>query len=627
MSIYSKVVNSVYSLLEKKIDGTGLALFRILFSVVLLLELTQMYYFRHLIFDKIPYVEYSEIDFSVPLSIWMLSVICLTFGFHTRIASIINYIFSVTIFGTLSSYEYHIFYVYLMTSFLFMFAPISQCLSIDRYLQKIKYSSARFQYDPPRTVSKIYYYAFLFFAVGFVYLDSTIFKLTADLWKSGLGVWLPSSIPFATFGLNFLNDYEFIVKGMSHVTLVFEFLFLFLFFVKKLRWFFFIVGSCLHLGILFVFPIPWFALAMTSFYVLFIPVGFYDRLISKKKNKKSLFFYYDNECPLCIKTKITITSLDVFNKVSFKTVQFDSINEKALKDISQDDLLDSIYSVDTKGRVRSGVDTYIAVFKRIWILFPLGYLMQLPGVYNVAKKLYSYIAVNRNTDRCTDESCGIMNQETPETKNKVKVLKNLSLLQVKQKGFLFILLFLFIMLLANSFYTLSLKVPFLYGSKVSKACSSLYSPFRSVNKTFFGITQHGVFVDSHFNNYNHNISVWYLDKFGKETVLPIIMENGTPGWYNFGTNWAKWTFRVNSPNINQENLSKGVRDFTAFWAQRNGVELIDAKFIIKVKKVDIPNDWEEGYYDKEAQKPWLDGGYVLWKDKKFTSYIYDVESI
>lgn len=67
----------IHFLYQKKIDGTGLALFRIAYSLVLLCEVVQIFYFRHLIFDKIPFVEPSEIDLSYGLVLWMIAIIFL----------------------------------------------------------------------------------------------------------------------------------------------------------------------------------------------------------------------------------------------------------------------------------------------------------------------------------------------------------------------------------------------------------------------------------------------------------------------------------------------------------------------------------------------------------------------
>lgn len=119
----------------------------------------------------------------------------------------------------------------------------------------------------------------------------------------------------------------------------------------------------------------------------------------------------------------------------------------------------------------------------------------------------------------------------------------------------------------------------------------------------------------------------YQDGNNNEKWLPIIDKNGQPSYYNYGTNWRKVSFSTNSRNINPEELAKGVRDFTAFWAYKNHVDLNEATFLIKVKKIDAPNGWEKDYLNKQIARPWVDGGKVYWKEKKFSSEIKDIESI
>ena len=53
------------------------------------------------------------------------------------------------------------------------------------------------------------------------------------------------------------------------------------------------------------------------------------------------------------------------------------------------------------------------------------------------------------------------------------------------------------------------------------------------------------------------------------------------------------------------------------------------RFLIKVKKIDGLKDWQwqKDFLNKQIAKPWIDGGYVEWKDKKFISHIKDIESL
>ena len=617
---------------DKKIDGTGLAIFRIAYCLVLLFEITQMFYFRYLIFDKIPYIEHAEIDFGIPISIWFIAVVFILFGAFTRFFTILNYIMGLILIGSIHSYEYHVFYAYMSVNFVLMFIPINQCLSLDRLFQKLKYSNTTFTYTPSKTVSQLYYFIPTFVGVGLVYFDSIFIKLDSNSWLSGLGLWLPASMPMMVHtNASFILNLKYLMLFFGYFTLVFEAIFLFVYFRKKWRVITFFIGFFFHIGIFILWPIPWFALTVISIYLLLIPISWWQKLFSSNKDSNTLTFYYDSECPLCIRTKIVITHLDWFNKIGFKTVQFDAAENQYLKNIEQTVLLDDIYSVDTKGKIYSGVNTYIQVLKRIFYLFPLAILLQLPGIYQIAKKIYGYIAKNRSTERCTEENCGYNPPMVPND-NDIKLLNNFTFLDLKFNTLTFILRFIVIIQLIIIFRSLVIteikdSIGF-KGTKTDKYISQLSYNIDSVTKKFFGSTAHPVFMDGHFNNYNHIIALVYIDKNNKEHWLPIIDKNGQPDYYIYGFNWVKWTFRVNSTNINTENLNKGVRDFTAFWAKKcMKIDLSEARFEVRVKKIDIPKGWEKDFLNKQIAKPWMDGGFIEWKDNTFISHIKNIEKL
>ncbi|AYB33097.1 DCC1-like thiol-disulfide oxidoreductase family protein [Chryseolinea soli] len=618
----------------KKIDGSGLALFRIVYGVVLLCEVIQLFYFRHLVFDKIPYLSPSEIDFAIPLIFWMISLVFLIVGLYTRYAAIVNYILSVTLIGTIQSYEYHMFYMFVGTNFLLIFLNVSQVNSLDRLRSKLKYSTTRFQLEPTRKVNALHYYAIPLMSVGFTYLDSVFFKLTSHIWLSGLGMWAPVSLPQTTqFNVSFLLNLKWVMLGLGYITLIFELLFIFLFWRKKWRWFLFVVGVGLHIGIVVMFPIPWFGLGMMSFYLLLVPVGTWSKIRKAFQAKKPLLeFFYDEECPLCIRVKIILSHFDVFNVIEFKSVQRYAAQTPALSNYSQEQLLNSIFSVSSKGKVLKGIDTYIFVFLRLPALFPLGLIMKFPGVYQISKLVYRKVAEDRVVERCTEDNCGY----TPvpvyiaDTDN-IKLLKNLTLKQFKIRVITFLLVF-FVILQLNVSYNSDLvnavktKIGF-KNSAPERIIQKITSPARKFSKIYFGICHHPLFLDSHFDGYNHIIAIEAVGENGKTYWLPIIDKNGMPGSYLYGFVWAKWTFRVNSPRINQNRLAQGIRDFTAFWATNNGIPLNKFKFNVYVKKVEVPSQWKLDHLNNQIKQNWQLAGEAHWEGDNFVSSLKQIEDL
>lgn len=372
--------NLISKLYDKKISGLGLSVFRVAYSMVLLAEICQFYYFRHLMFDKIPYIEKAEINFGIPIVIWGIACFMVMMGLFTRFSTILNYLMSLILIGSITTFEYHMFYAYMGINFLMIFLPVSRNISLDRLLIKLKYSNTRFNYNPPTDVSVLAYFVPILLGMAFVYFDSIFFKFSSKYWMTGLGLWYPSSLPQTAFiPLNWLLNQKYLVLAMGFLTVAFETIFLFTFFRKKWRVPLLIIGLGLHIGILICYPIPWFALGMCTLYLLMVPVSWWKKLFGTEKiSQPKLTFYYDGECPLCNRTKITIQHFDSCKKIDFKTVQYYAEQESLLKEISYDELLDDIHSV-RNGKVYKGLDTYIQVLSVMGYTKPFSWILRIPA--------------------------------------------------------------------------------------------------------------------------------------------------------------------------------------------------------------------------------------------------------
>ena len=621
------------SLHDQQIDGRGLAIFRIAFSLVLLAEVLQLFYFRHLIFDEVPYLISSEIEMWPVLIFWVMAILFVIFGLFTRIAALVNYILSVVVIGTISSFGYHMFYSYLVISFLFIFLPVSKVYSLDRLLLKLKYSHLRIAYQPPQTVSVLSYYIPVVLGLGFVYFDSIFYKYNSHLWIHGLGLWLPSSVPQAVFiDITPILNLKHFVLFLGYLTLIFETIFLFVFWRKKWRIPVLIVGIGLHMGILVCFPIPLFALGFAGIYLLLVPVGCWRRLFkSNPAAKQRVKFYDDGECAICNRSRIILSHFDTRNRVEFLSVQGHAQQEPKLKSINNDQILTHVYAVDNKGKVYAGLAAYLKVLNLIWYLKPFSWLLRIPGLHQLAHKIYEHTVVNRLTERCSENNYGYTVPVLPSEKGEFKILNNFTLKNLKVN---LLLAGLAVFVLFQFFVTynspLLKKVRDHMGVseyKIIQYSEHVSGEIAKITKIYFGITHHGVFVDSHFIGNNYSIAVLYRAPSGEKEWLPITSEKGTPGNYLVGPIWTKWTFRVNNPIIEQERFLKGLRNFTAFWAHQHNISLHAAVFEIKVKKYLIPEKWEYDFLKRQLQQNWVDAGEVEWKDHVFSADVKLIEQM
>lgn len=631
--MFKKLYTKFYNLYTKKVDAKGLAIFRIAFSLVLLADVIQLMYFRNLIFDKVPFLVPGEIEMWPILTFWMIALLFIIFGLFTRIATIINYLIAVSVLGTISSYEYHMDFIYLTICFIIMFIPLSRVMSLDRLILKLKYSNTRFRYNPPQTVSVLAYLVPVLVGIGFVYFDSVCFKYMTTLWQKGLGLWLPSSVPQSIFmDVTPILNLKYPVIILGYFTLLFETIFIFIFWRKSWRVPALIIGLGLHLGILICFPIPFFALGYSAIYLLMVPVSWWSRLLKRNPDsKKVLKFYYDGECPLCNRTRIVINHFDSGNRIEFLTVQEYAEQEPALAGIPFDELLDDIHSVDRKGKVHKGIDTYIRVLSAIWYLKPLSWILRVPGIYHLGKRTYKFVAVNRTTERCTEDNCGYVLPNLPADDSKLKLLTNFTLRDIKVRtayyGIILLVLLQFITTYNSYLFKEVREQLGIANTGIVTLSERVALRISLTTKVFMGITSHKVFLDTHFEGYNHSIAVIYKSPTGKDVWLPITDPDGTPGNYQIGPVWAKWGFRIDRPLIDEVKLNNGMRDFTAFWAVKNGVDLNNATFEIKVKKNAAPTEWEYNFLRNQLKNPWIKAGTVTWKNNTFSTNIADIEKI
>jgi hypothetical protein len=264
--------------LARRESGLPLAWFRIAYAAVLFLEVTQLAGLEPLWSGALPRASASDASLGTALVAWRVAIVCLGLGLFTRSSALVSYVMTLATFSTFHRFEYHADYIFTTVNLLLVFLPVSSRLSLDRVLTTRGRERAGAAPGPPQTVGEIHAALLIVFGVGVVYLDSVFYKLVSPMWRGGLGVWLPASLPHVAWhDLGPILDREWLVKGLGWLTLGFELLFLALMWWRPLRPLLLAVGLGLHLGITLVFPIPWFGLAASTVYLLLVPARWYER--------------------------------------------------------------------------------------------------------------------------------------------------------------------------------------------------------------------------------------------------------------------------------------------------------------------------------------------------------------
>lgn len=246
-----------------------LAIYRITFSMVVLAEFLHLVHRRDLVFLEFPLRDSLPPGTGAMLALWGIAIVFLILGLATPLAALVNYHFVVTWFRPNAPFCYHADMLYVPAALLLIALPSWRCWSLDAVLLR-----RAFDIDWSRTrVPRLYQNVVILCVMGLMYFDSTLAKLQSPFWLDGLGFWLPSSFPaFTTMSWNSLLNHEILVKAAGYLTLVFELVFVFLFWIPPLRLYLLVIGLVLHLGIAIVLPIPLFGLLMVVHYACFLPL-------------------------------------------------------------------------------------------------------------------------------------------------------------------------------------------------------------------------------------------------------------------------------------------------------------------------------------------------------------------
>jgi len=622
--MYRSLLHAIQQGLSKQVPAVGLGLFRLSFALVALHEILFLYYFRHLIFDPIPYLDLASPSVHLFLIFWAVAALFLALGYRTRGAAVANYLFWLifTVFTPMwKDFDGGFDQLMLGSSFLLIFLPTERALSLDNLRLKWRLSTPGRLYSPPEQVSVLAYFVPLAVSLGLIYLDSAIHKLSAEFWRNGLGPWLPSSLPYyiSPLDLSWLLNIEPLQRLIGYSILLFQFLFIFLFYFRPFRIPFLAMGTLLHGGIIVALNIYPFGFGMLVHYFLLAPFGWWRRFGEfLRAPRPSLTVFFDQLCPLCNRTVIFVEHFDLRRAVAFKGLQAHAHECRELSDLPQTELLKDLFAVDGHRRRFSGLDTYIRILWHMGYTAPFALFLRIPGVYHLAKLAYRRIADSRQRLVC-DESCA-----APEATHIVPPPHLGGFFEryasTERQKATRIAKFLVLVVILQLNCTLHYGILYRLGidpknSEGGQALAALSNGLITLSHTFLGITPHPLYLHDHFQGYQHILALSYRDTEGRERWLPFIDQQGRMLSPNWGRVHSMWANVAVTRRVEHRRLKKFVEKVTAYYGTELGLDLENTVFALKLKEVRAPMTWEKDLRRHNLEAPWRNVGVAIWQDR------------
>ena len=315
-------------------------------------------------------------------------IIMLIFGFKTRFATIMVWLFTISLIARNPAVITGAYVILRLALFWAIFLPLGAKWSIDESLDINKEKSQD-------RVSSIASFA-LIFQILSIYFFAGMLK-SDPIWdKEFLGVYYALSLDmFATkLGL-IIREYPLITTSLTIFTVYVQRIgIIFLISPYKsslLRIIGVIAFIFFHIGLWTTMHIGWFQAISIACLAIFIPGIFWTwvtKILSNTK-RNNLTIYYDNDCAFCKRTVFIIKGLFLVGKTKMLSAQSD---EKLFEIMSENN---SWIVVDQYGNKRYGFEGLTYVFGCSPILFPLKYIYKIKILSKFGEFLYSTVANNR----------------------------------------------------------------------------------------------------------------------------------------------------------------------------------------------------------------------------------------
>lgn len=559
---------------DTPVSTSGFAIFRISFSLFLLVLIGSIYYYRPLIFNTIPNIAPNPFPAKLFLSIWAVVVFGLMLGWQTRTMAIINYLFVVITAFSFSNSGCGSFNDDLLRigSFLLIIMPAKQSFSIDNVLHTVKYGQRL-----SNQTSYWNYLAALFVSLGLMYWASSLTKIYSPMWNKGLGLWIPSVMPHNKWhGITFYLNWQWAHVVANYITIIWEFGLIFALFFKKIRPYAAWIGVIFHLVIASIFPFPLLCFGPIPFYLLFVNDKFWQRFkmksveitINPNKPKQNAFARL-----ILGLNNNTIVHHHTQNNIIINQTEFDN-NWLA---------------------ARAGLKSSI-----------LGKLIAHFLKFELIRLFIDFLLEDVIKLQMPEQA------PTPQINKKIRY------------GMLGI--FCFGLLSVQTFYSSYHFYSRIKGGVTTVELKKFYAVRKDISdyslkpsnlfRTLFGLNARGVFLDHSLSGSKTVFAVVQKQPNGDTLWLPFFDQTGYCKNLNMNLAWSKYTFNsVCSGTIpNPKELEKVLW----FWATKNNIKTDSLDFTILKRTYHFPSTFQKDYHQLLIKQPWVEEGNVTWRKGKYT---------
>ncbi|MGH8558387.1 MAG: DCC1-like thiol-disulfide oxidoreductase family protein [Methylococcales bacterium] len=603
--------------LEKKVPAIGLGLFRIFFGLVILQEIVYLVYFRHLIFDKIPFMETANPIVSFALGGWLLAAVFLIFGLFTSAFAVANYVFWV-VFVLLTPMwrDFDGGFDQLMTSssLILIFVHPERRFSLDTLRLQLKFAGLAPTLVQDTRLPVIFYYLLAGVSLGLLYFDAALHKFQSEIWMNGLGVWVPNTMPYyiSPFDFDWFVNNRRLQELSGYSLFVFQLSFLFIFTRRLFRIPLLIFGLLFHLGIIFCLNIYPFGFGMLVHYILLVPFKWWTFIARKIEHNSPVLHTYCNITDRCsLRIALILRHFDFRNFAKFEFVSKPDELPEIIRNAHPDFHSFSTASLDRQHKKYEGLDGFlekkyfcaVLLFLRFFDFVEFRFC-RCPAIFFVCSTRFAGLSKRTRTILSSRfASRKLSDTKVPPSKAIYRFLAFVLILQLN----------------STVYYGLLKRFPFnerptVQGQMISEV--SIY--VTSISHILFGITPHALYMDEHFSGYEQIVALTYIDSAGHENWVPFIAPDGrfvSPNWGRVHSMWANVAMHPPFNPIVFERLTKKV---TAFWAEKLGIGTRDSTFIIKTKPVQISYRWINDLRKKNLGGYWSEFGTIRWIEGQFS---------